>query len=320
MELRLPISVYCWYTWEDDGYVPRETIIMIEVNNCPVCGASSFKEVFKAPWFRGDNREFQIVECNSCSFWITNPRPDDEELGFYYNSENYISHNNSNRGLMDKVYQMVRSYSLKRKLRLIQSQDNGSKKLLDYGAGTGHFLKVAKQAGWEVSGVEVSEDARKIAKADNDLDLLDASEIRWVENSYSVISLWHVLEHLPDLNDHLNKFFTALEKGGALIIAVPNHESADAKHYGNSWAALDVPLHLWHFKKENISRLAQKHGFELSQILNMPFDSFYVSLLSEKIENHKSSPFSAFLNGLRSNLKGKSDKNMSSLIYVLKKP
>lgn len=292
---------------------------MIEVKSCPVCGASSFKEVLKAPYFRGDGELFSIKECTSCQFWVTSPRPDNDELGKYYDSANYISHNNSSKSLMDKVYQMVRSYSLKKKVGLINSIDNGNKSLLDYGAGTGHFLLEAKEAGWKVNGVEISDDAREVALKDNSLKLLAPSEFKVVEDKYSVISLWHVLEHLPDLNSHLETFYKSLQSGGKLVIAVPNHESSDSRHYGERWAALDVPLHLWHFKKKNIKAFAEKHGFVFSDVKNMPFDSFYVSLLSEKIGDKKGSPVSAFITGLKSNLKGKSDKNMSSLIYILEK-
>lgn len=293
---------------------------MIEVKSCPVCGASSFKEVFKAPYFRGDNELFAIQECNNCKFWITSPRPDDDELGKYYDSANYISHNNSSKSLMDKVYQVVRNYSLKKKVQLISRIDNGSKSLLDYGAGTGHFLLEAKKSGWNIEGVEISSDAREVAKKDNALSLNDPEQFNIEAERYSVITLWHVLEHLPNLNDHLESFFNGLQSGGKLVIAVPNHESSDSKHYGENWAALDVPLHLWHFKKSNIQALAKKHGFVFKEALNMPFDSFYVSLLSEKIGSSKGSPVKALSTGLKSNLKGKSDINMSSLIYILEKP
>ncbi|WP_417609848.1 class I SAM-dependent methyltransferase [Owenweeksia hongkongensis] len=293
---------------------------MIEVKSCPVCGASSFKEVFKAPYFRGDNELFAIQECNSCKFWVTSPRPEDADLGKYYDSANYISHNNSSKSLMDKAYQVVRNYSLKKKVQLISRIDNGSKSLLDYGAGTGHFLLEAKKSGWKIEGVEISGDAREVAKKDNALSLHNPEGFKIEGGKYSVITLWHVLEHLPNLNEHLQSFYEGLQSGGELVIAVPNHESSDSKHYGENWAALDVPLHLWHFKKSNIQALAEKHGFVFKEALNMPFDSFYVSLLSEKIGSAKGSSLKALTTGLMSNLKGKSDKNMSSLIYILERP
>jgi len=293
---------------------------MVEVKSCPICEASSFREVFKAPYFRGDDELFSIKECDSCHFWVTSPRPEDSELEKYYDFENYISHNNSSESVMDKAYHIVRNYSLKKKVSLINRLDNGSKQLLDYGAGTGHFLAAAEESGWEVKGVEISAEARVVAQDSNGVELKSPESFEFVEERFSVVTLWHVLEHLPDLNKNLETFYKTLKSGGKLVIAVPNHESYDSQKYGNRWAALDLPLHLWHFKKKNIADLAKKHGFKLMEVNNMPFDSFYVSLLSERIWDKKGNPLKAFMNGLVSNMKGKSDKNMSSLIYVLEKP
>lgn len=293
---------------------------MIEVKDCPVCGANSFRKVFKAPYFRGDGKLFTIKECESCNFWITSPRPSDDELGGYYETGEYISHNDKKEGLVDHLYHAVRKISLKRKLALINEVNGRVGSLLDFGAGTGHFASAAKSGGWRVSGVEPSAEARKVALEVNGLDLLSPQLIKWSAEEYNVITLWHVLEHVPELNSHLQNFVYSLKGGGALIIAVPNHESLDSQIYRESWAALDVPLHLYHFKKSNIEQLGNKHGLLLEQVRNMPFDSFYVSLLSEKIKSGRQNYAKAFINGLKSNLKGKSDKNQSSLIYVLRKP
>ena len=300
--------------------VSREAIIMVEVKDCPGCGANSFNEVFKAPYFRGDGELFSIKECDACKFWLTSPRPADDELGSYYETGEYISHNDKKEGLVDQLYHAVRNISLKRKLALITKASGSIGALLDFGAGTGHFANVANIAGWKVTGVEPSAEARKVAKETNGLDLIGPEDMEWDAALYNVITLWHVLEHLPDLNGHLHKFENSLKPGGALIVAVPNHESLDSNIYKESWAALDVPLHLYHFKKQNIEQLGKKHGFILEVVKNMPFDSFYVSLLSEKVKNGKQNYVKAFINGIKSNLRGRSDKNQSSLIYILRKP
>lgn len=292
----------------------------MDLKNCPICDGSSFSDVFKTSYFRGKAEDFLIQECKDCELWFTNPRPNDLELGAYYESEDYVSHTDKKETLIDKIYHIVRSRAVKSKVSLIGKF--GSKgKLLDYGAGTGFFLNAAKTAGWEVSGAEPSDVARKNAKEVHGLDLMDPSNIDWEqkENSLDCISLWHVLEHLSDLKGDFQKFSRSLKKGGHLIIAVPNHESFDAEHYGNKWAALDVPLHLYHFKKDNLKMLAENFGFEMVDIKNMPFDSYYVSMLSEKIKTGKSNLLSAFITGFKSNQKAKGSQNASSLIYILKK-
>jgi 2-polyprenyl-3-methyl-5-hydroxy-6-metoxy-1,4-benzoquinol methylase len=276
---------------------------MITITTCPICGSDKLNEVLKAPYFRGDQELFSICECEDCKLWVTSPRPADEELGRYYETGEYISHNNKKEGLTDVLYHWVRQYSLGKKVQLINSLVPARGKLLDYGAGTGHFLNAAKSNGWEVEGVEPSPEAREIARDENLLDLQDPDSFEWTD-TYNAISLWHVLEHLPNLQEHLAKFSQALSPGGCLVIAVPNHESADSKRYGENWAALDVPLHLYHFKKSNIADLADQHGLALEEVRNMPFDSFYVSMLSEKIKHGKGNLPRAFWTGLTSNLKG----------------
>ena len=183
------------------------------------------------------------MECNSCKLWVTSPRPEDQDLGGYYETGEYISHNNKKEGITDVLYHWVRQYSLGKKVKLINRLVPGRGRLLDYGAGTGFFLEAARNNAWEVEGVEPSKEAREVARNENNLELKDPEVFEW-NKSYHAISLWHVLEHLPDLGKHMQNFSDNLEPGGCLIIAVPNHESADSKKYGANWAALDVPLHL----------------------------------------------------------------------------
>ena len=94
--------------------------------------------------------------------------------------------------------------------------------------------------------------------------------------------MWHVLEHVHDLNGYLEKYYSILKQEGRLIIAVPNYTSYDAFKYQQYWAAYDVPIHLWHFSKTAIKSLFQKQDLELIKVLPMKFDAFYVSLLSEE--------------------------------------
>ena len=292
---------------------------MKTITSCPICGSEEIEQVLSAPYFRGNQERFSIGECKACKLWFTTPRPEDDDLAGYYETGEYISHNNKKEGITDYLYHWVRSYSLGKKVGLINRLNPAKGKLLDYGSGTGFFLNAAKKRGWGVTGVEPSEEARKVALAENKLKLNDPDTFEWT-GSYQAITLWHVLEHLPELKEHLGKFTSVLAPGGTLIIAVPNHESLDSQIYGEHWAALDVPLHLYHFKKSNIQDLADQFGLQLEEVKNMPFDSFYVSMLSEKIRSGKGSLPKAFWNGLRSNLAGASEKNMSSLIYILRKP
>lgn len=257
---------------------------------------------------------FNLLHDEELDMLYTDPVPG--ELAKYYESENYISHTDAKRSFVDRIYQMVKYWSVRSKMNLVESHVVGKKVLLDIGAGTGDFLLYAKKRGWSVSGIETNSSARALAKA-KDLDLFKERPGGLIPKP-TAISLWHVLEHLPDPKEYLKWIHTQLEEQGILIIAVPNFKSWDAKHYQSDWAAYDVPRHLWHFSKKSILELINHHFF-VEDIKPMVFDSFYVSLLSEKYRNGKSNLIRAFFNGLRSNMAAWSSGEFSSLIYVLRK-
>ena len=259
---------------------------------------------------------FDLYYDEELDMLITHPQPDLDILGKYYESADYISHTDSKRSLFEKAYHIVKSIALKNKRNLINSLQPNKGRILDIGAGTGEFLSVAKQNGWETIGVEPSDKAKQIAINKGISFVATLSELE--NHSFDVISMWHVLEHVPDLDHQIKELKRLLKPTGSLIIAVPNFKSFDAQHYGKFWAAYDVPIHFWHFSKTAIKKLFQKEQMQLVQILPMKFDSFYVSLLSEKYKNGKMHFFKGFLIGLRSNFKANNNLEYSSHIYVLK--
>lgn len=264
--------------------------------------------------------DFQLVYNEQLDMLETFPKPSDEQLPKYYQSEDYISHTDGTRNWFEKVYQFVKSIALKRKVKLINSFQFNDKRLLDIGCGTGDFLKIAKNHNWYVTGVEPNPKARDIANLKTNNSVSDIDQLlKFEPNSFDVITLWHVLEHLPKLDDHISIFNSLLKPNGRLIIAVPNYKSFDAKHYKEYWAAFDVPRHLWHFSQQSISKLVQRKGMKLMKTTPMLFDAYYVSLLSEKYRNGFMNPFKAFWIGWRSNLKARHSGEYSSLIYVIKK-
>lgn len=258
--------------------------------------------------------EFTLVYDEVLDMFSTDPVPDN--LGKYYLSENYISHTDSNEGLFEKVYQWVKNYMLKKKVKLISSYvEKGT--LLDIGAGTGDFLNQAKKSGWEVTGIEPSTAARKRA-FEKGVNLCEV-EAEIGDRKFDVITMWHVLEHVPDVEKQIEWIKNHLSTDGVLIVAVPNFNSYDAKYYKNFWAAWDVPRHLHHFSSKSIKTLFEKNGFNLIEQKPLIFDSFYVSLLSEKYKSTSLlKPVSAFMIGLRSNWRARQTKEYSSIIYVLK--
>ncbi len=247
---------------------------------------------------------------------ITFPKPNENELSKYYDSDDYISHTDSKRTVFEKMYHLVKSYSLNKKVKLISKLNKGEGQLLDIGAGTGDFLAVAQKKGWNVTGVEPNEYAKKLAEQKG--VLLEQETQKLKSKTFDIITMWHVLEHVPDLQDQIKELRRLLKPGGYIIIAVPNFKSYDASYYKSFWAAYDVPRHLWHFSKESIHKLFANQNLNLQKILPMKFDSYYVSLLSEKYKNGKMNFFKAFLIGCYSNLKGRTTNEFSSHIYIIK--
>ena len=247
---------------------------------------------------------------------ITSPQPSLENLKKYYESVDYISHTDSKRSLFEKAYHFVKTIALRNKLNLINSLQPNKGSILDIGAGTGDFLSVAKENGWHTIGVEPSEKAKAIAKSKGVSFVGDPNELD--SHSFEVISMWHVLEHVPNLENQIKELKRLLKPNGTLLIAVPNFKSFDAKHYGKFWAAYDVPIHFWHFSKTAIKMLFEQEEMQLVKVLPMKFDSFYVSLLSEKYKTGKMNYIKAFFVGLLSNLKAKKNLEYSSHIYILK--
>jgi 2-polyprenyl-3-methyl-5-hydroxy-6-metoxy-1,4-benzoquinol methylase len=259
---------------------------------------------------------FDLYQDETLDMLIKFPQPNLDNLGKYYESEDYISHTDNKRSLFEKLYHFIKNIALKNKLNLINTLQPNKGRILDIGAGTGDFLSVAKNDGWMTTGVEPSDRAKAIAINKGVSFVEQTSELE--NHSFDVISMWHVLEHVPDLDKQIKELKRLLKPTGTLIIAVPNFKSFDAKHYGKFWAAFDVPIHFWHFSKTAIKILFKKEEMKLEKVLPMKFDSFYVSLLSEKYKTGKMNFIKAFFIGLQSNWKAKKNLEYSSHIYILK--
>ena len=270
---------------------------------------------FKTKDYLVSQENFNLIFDKESDMLITEPQP--KNLEKYYDPKNYISHSDEKNSFIEKVYQQVKKITLNKKVKLIDQYSLDEKSLLDIGCGTGEFLAYAKNKNWNTVGVEVNQNARNKASNKN-LKIYKSLE-DLPNRQFNIISLWHVLEHLPNLNEKISLIKTKLDDNGTLIIAVPNYKSYDAKHYKEFWAAYDTPRHLWHFSQDAIKILFEKHNFKVTKTLPMYFDSFYVSLLSEKYKNGKSNYLKAFYRGLMSNIKAKSNGEYSSLIYILKK-
>jgi 2-polyprenyl-3-methyl-5-hydroxy-6-metoxy-1,4-benzoquinol methylase len=294
----------------------------IHYTHCPVCGSADLQNMLQAKDHTVSGELFWIAECTNCTVRLTQDVPDESSIGSYYKSENYISHTNTAKGLINRLYHFIRKRTLLRKRNLIREITgllHG--KLLDLGSGTGSFLREMQQAGWEADGLEPDAVARKRAKELNGVDLSDTDRFyHLLPGSFDAITLWHVLEHVHELNLYVQQLKKIVKDTGKIFIAVPNHASADAQIYKEHWAAYDVPRHLYHFSPRSMQVLMEKNGLKIVGYKPMWYDSFYISMLSSKYKNGRTNLAAACWNGLRSNLKTSGDvKKCSSIIYIVGK-
>ncbi len=289
-----------------------------KLNKCPLCESGHFSNMSVIKDHAVSKESFSICKCKTCGLIFTNPRPDEKNIQNYYQSPNYISHTNQTNNFIDFLYKLVRIYTTRQKLSWINKFHPKKGRLLDLGCGTGHFLSMAMKKNWKTIGIEPNEIARKQALLKH-LDIRKDIDSIKNEKKFDVITLFHVLEHIHQLDPTIKDLLKALKKRGSLIIAFPNHDSHDRAHYEEKWASYDIPRHLYHFNKNSMEHLANKYSLTIREILPMKFDSYYISLLSDKYQGNTKNPTGAFLKGHRFNKMAKTDGNYSSLVFVLRK-
>ena len=295
---------------------------MIHYTHCPVCAADKIAPQLTAKDYTVSQQQFSIWHCNNCTVRFTQDVPEQNAIGAFYQSDNYISHSDTKKGIVNSLYHLVRSRTLNAKRKLIIDKVGMMKgEILDIGCGTGAFLNTMKTAGWGITGLEPDDTAiKKAAELYNIQAQLPEKLFELKPSTYHAITMWHVLEHVHELHAYIKQLHNLLTPQGKIFIAVPNYTSYDAGLYNEHWAAYDVPRHLYHFSPQSMQHLLAQYSLTLTAIKPMWYDSFYVSMLSEKYKNGKGNIIKAFWNGLVSNLKAMGDKKKcSSVIYIIAK-
>ena len=295
---------------------------MVHHDRCPLCSSELITIQFSCRDHFISKETFTIIRCSRCGFLFTQDYPGENEIYKYYESDDYISHSDTAEGIINKIYHLIRQVMLLRKRRIIKKLTglkNGN--LLDVGSGTGHFASVMKKSGWAVTGIEINEKARNFSASTFGLEIVAPDKISALKaNSFDCVTMWHVLEHFHDPVKYISDIFTLMKPGGICLVALPNCASYDARYYNEFWAAYDVPRHLWHFDPLSFPHFSEKSGLKIERLMVLPFDVFYISLLSEK---YKGSRW-PFMTGIGtaicfSLLALFNRKRSSSVIYILSK-
>lgn len=262
-------------------------------------------------------QEFQLHVTEPHHYLATYPIPDTSILSEYYDHPDYHSHNEDQNNFTSRVFHGIKTINTKYKIHIVKNNVTERNSILDYGCGTGYFLQNIKKKFENIQGIEPNPQAKQLAQK-RSIPVVSARE-NTNGTPYSCITLWHVLEHIPDLDTTLQWLHSHLTEQGTLFIAVPNHASYDACYYKTHWAGWDVPRHLWHFTKPTLTSLLEEHHFRVIKFLPLPFDAFYVSLLSERYQNNSHPMLQAILRGFISNAYSLTTRQPSSFIAVVKK-
>ena len=285
---------------------------------CPFCESENTKSYLKLKDYFLSQEDFEILECDNCKLLFTTPRPDKSVIGKYYKSEDYLSHNEHKKGIVPWIYNRVKRVNIRNKYN-IACGNRTKPHILDFGCGVGDFLNYAKQKGCDITGCDLSEDARKFASEKLGKTIVTPEEIFALPHStFDVITMWHVLEHIDDLRYQTEQLHRLLKDNGRFVIAVPNYKSYDAQHYKDKWAAYDVPRHLNHFHKESLQNIFAG-SFELDEIHPLKWDAFYISMMSENYIGKDNAFVKGILTGWKSNRKARKTGEYSSLVYVFHK-
>lgn len=287
--------------------------------NCPWCNSEKTQTYI---WVKDEfltKEEFQIQECLNCGLLFTEPRPSKDKIGDYYKSEEYYSHQENKKGFIPKLYESIKAVNLKHKYK-IATNGKSAGKLLDIGCGVGDFIHTAEEQGWQCTGVEPSQDAKAIAKKRIKAEILLSEDLEQITNdTFDVITMWHVLEHVDDLKWQVTQLQRLIKKGGRIVIALPNYKSYDATFYKEKWAAYDVPRHLNHFNKETLVKIFKTKDLNLVKTDKLKWDAYYISFMSEQYKHHTLPLIKGAIRGLISNCKARKTNEWSSRVYVFEK-
>ena len=230
----------------------NQSINNLEFVNCLICDSDNAETLFEVVV---NNSFMSIVKCN-CSFVYLNPRPTIKDIGVYYD-KSYSPHNFITQSIFFKILQNISFYW---KRYIISKYCSISKKLLDIGGGDGSFSDYLCKNGWLSS----------VYDKFSNLDYVDN-----FHSKYSVITMWHSLEHIHNTGEIFKKIGNTLEDDGFLFIAVPNHDSIDRRFFKRKWIAYDIPRHLYHFTPTTIEVFLKQNRYKIISSYSMYQDTVF---------------------------------------------
>ena len=236
----------------------------LEAASCNLCGSDRFEPHL----VRGDLNlylpgEFQLVRCNNCELIYQNPRPLAADLMTMYPQE-YDQYQDATKREHSRILQLDRLYGLRKRSKAVMRHIERGR-LLDVGCATGEFLNAIRDKGWEVVGVEPSPLASRWARENLDLDVKTGTleTVALPDESFDVVTMWNVIEHVPDPHAVLSKAYRLLRSNGLLVLTTPNFDSVDVKIFGRYWIGYELPRHFYVFSRRTLLEVVEKAGFRV---------------------------------------------------------
>ena len=228
---------------------------------CGICGGKAGEFLYSATDvnFRTTDERFSVVRCTACGTSQTVPRPPEHSLGRFYPPSYYPT------GGYSRAYYRRRIQPSQRDKLAIVLRFRQSGTLLDVGCGAGFFVREAAERGFSAQGIEFSREAVEFGMREGDIRLTEGDLLHtpFPDSSFDIVTLWHVMEHLPRPVETLKRIRSLLKPGGILVAAVPNFDSLQARFFRGRWYHLEVPRHLYHFTPGTLRRLLDAGGFNV---------------------------------------------------------
>jgi SAM-dependent methyltransferase len=248
--------------------VVKDTELSTAKAVCGICGKSDETRCY-APNIERDGGCYDVYFCEHCRIAFTSPFPSSAVLSHQYASGSYRTVDGTRFNFVLEF--LVRYFTAGKARKIRKFHRRGD--LLDVGCGRGLFLDIMKKDGWSVTGVEFNEETTSYAKTVYQIDVITPQSMMAVpDESYDVITLFHVLEHMQDPAAVLQTCRRLLKKHGLLVIAVPNLSSLQAGLGKSNWFHLDVPYHLYHFTLSGIRRLLLNNSMKIFRVQQFDFE------------------------------------------------
>jgi SAM-dependent methyltransferase len=219
----------------------------LERGVCPRCGVEPQRIVRRSrSWLDGVPGVFEVRGCPQCGLWVTSPRPRREDISRVYPTTYHRS----------RIHQVQND---------LPPPTRGA--LLDVGCGVGDGLVLARAAGWDCTGIEVSDEAAAIAAARGFKVIRgDATDDVYPNQQFDRVRCWHTLEHVHDPELLLRRMRDAVKPNGLISLVLPNRKGLTSAVFRHRWYHLDVPRHLHHFSPRDIEALAVANGLSVPSV------------------------------------------------------